>query len=270
MTPILPPLTSRDQELLGRLHQHEPLSTSELQLLFFDGLRTCRRRLGRLQEHGLLLRVFPTRCTRGGNTEALWFLSPGGRRTIGAPARRPPSLSIPDLEHRRAVAGFFLALVAHGQRRDGEGLYKWLGEQHAQQGTGSAIRPDGYGRYLLPDGEISFYLELDRGTEATSRIKRKLDAYHQALAADRDRRLGNILLVCEGRRRLANLARCVPPGPPWVWGATDHDCYTLLPGGEQQRAFRELPAGPRNPSRLVADCLGCRWRSGQSQARDLA
>jgi hypothetical protein len=104
--PCLPAVTVRDRELLDRLSQHEPLSTSELHLLFFSGLRTCRRRLSRLEAAGLLVRVFPTRSTRSGSAEALWFLSPNGRRAIGAPGRRLPGLSIPDLEHRRAAAAF--------------------------------------------------------------------------------------------------------------------------------------------------------------------
>lgn len=98
----------------------------------------------------------------------------------------------------------------------------WLGEQQAQQGTGASVRPDGYGRYLLPDGEVTFYLEVDRATEPTRRVKAKLDAYKQALAADTHRDRGNVLLVCDGRRRLANLARCAPSGPPWV-----HEVETL-------------------------------------------
>jgi hypothetical protein len=266
MKPSLPAVTVRDRELLDRLSQHEPLSTSELHLLFFSGLRTCRRRLSRLEAEGLLVRVFPTRSTRGGSAEALWFLSPNGRRVIGAPGRRLPGLSIPDLEHRRAAAAFFLALIERSLNRPGEGLYSWLGEQQAQQGTGATVRPDGYGCYLLPEGEITFYLELDRGSEPTGRIKSKLDNYRQALAGDPRREQGNILLVCQGPRRLANLARCAPPGPPWVWGTTDGDRYTLLPGRDQQRAFCELPTGPRQPTRRAADCLGRRWRDATPAA----
>jgi hypothetical protein len=171
MTLTLAALTIRDRELLDRLSQSEPLSTSELRLLFFSGVRTCRERLVKLEAHDLLLRVYPARSHRGGRSEALWFLSTNGRRAIGAPARRPPGLSIPDLEHRRAVARFFLALIERSLIRPGEGLCRWLGEQQAQQGTGASVRPDGYGRYLLPDGEVTFYLEVDRATEPTRRVK---------------------------------------------------------------------------------------------------
>jgi Replication-relaxation len=177
-------------------------------------------------------------------------------------ARRLPGLSIPDLEHRRAAAGFFLALIERSLTRPGEGLYSWLGEQQAQQGTGHSVRPDGYGRYLLPDGEIAFYLEVDRGSESAHRIKGKLDSYRQALAADPHRDRGNILLVCEGQRRLSNLARCAPSGPPWIWGSTDGEHYKLLLAREQQRRFDQLPATPRQVGRRFEDCLGRRWRLG--------
>jgi hypothetical protein len=135
-----------------------------------------------------------------------------------------------------------------------------LARQGRREGTGAGVRPDGYGRYRLPEGEITFYLELDRGSEPTGRIKSKLDAYRQALAANPRRDQGNVLLVCQGPRRLANLARCAPAGPPWVWGTVDGERYTLLPGRPEQRVFCELPAGPRQPGRRTADCLGRRWR----------
>jgi Replication-relaxation len=253
-------VTLRDRELLDRLAQHEPLSTSELCLLFFTGARACRGRLLKLEQQKLLSRVYPSREWRGGATEALWFLSPHGRKMIGAPSRRPPGLSIPDLEHRRAVASFFIGLVKQGLAAHDEGLYRWLGEHQAQQGTGPSVRPDGFGRYLLKDGEITFYLEVDRGTETTKRVKDKLAAYQRALAADRNRDRANILLVCEGRRRLTSLARCAPAGPPWVWGTTDHEHYRLLPTGEQERAFHELSAWPCQPGHRTADCMGRRWR----------
>jgi hypothetical protein len=253
-------VTLRDRELLDRLAQHEPLSTSELCLLFFTGARACRGRLLKLEQQKLLTRVYPSREWRGGATEALWFLSPHGRQTIGASARRPPGLSIPDLEHRRAVARFFLGLVERSLITPDEGLYRWLGEQQAQEGTGPAVRPDGFGRYLLPDGEITFYLEVDRGTETTKRVRDKLAVYRRALAADRNRDRGNILLVCEGRRRLVSLARCAPAGPPWVWGTTDREHYWLLPTGEQERRFSELPVWPRQPGHRTSDCVGRQWR----------
>jgi hypothetical protein len=207
----------------------------------------------------LLVRVFPARPQRGGSEEALWFLSPEGRRLIGAPARRGPGLSIPDLEHRRAVARFFCSLIERSLQRDGEGLWSWRGERSCERGLSGAGRPDGYGRYLHPRGEISFYLELDRGTETSRRLRAKLEAYITALATNPDAGLGNVLLLTEGKRRLNALTDPSLQGPPWIWASSGGGRYTLLPFGEE-RSFLELPGWPRDPDRRVEDCLGQRWR----------
>lgn len=262
-----PRLTDRDLAILHRLAEHEPLTTSELRRLFFAGLRTCQSRLRLLDEAELLCRVYPARSSRGGKSEPLWFLTPHGRRMIGASSRRPPGLSIPDLEHRRAVARFFLALVERSLHRDGEGLYTWFGETNAADGVGGGpLRPDGYGRYLFPDGELTFYLELDRGTEPARRVAAKLTAYQRGLANDPELDHANVLLVCHSKRRLANLAAHAPEGPPWTWASSNGEAYELLPNREQQRSFEELPRRARDPSRRIDDCLGHQWRHARAAA----
>jgi Replication-relaxation len=262
-----PSLTDRDLAILERLTESEPLTTSELRLLFFDGLRTCQARLKLLDDAELLCRVYPARSSRGGKSEPLWFLTPHGRGMISASSRRPPGLSIPDLEHRRAVARFFLALVERSLNRKGEGLYTWFGETNAAAGVGSGpLRPDGYGRYLLPDGEVTFYLELDRGTEPARRVAAKLTAYRHALANDPEREYANVLLVCHSKRRLANLAGYAPEGPPWTWGTVDGETYELLPDREQERPFDSLPRRARDPSRHIDNSLGREWRHASRRA----
>src|SRR5437763_2536692 len=115
----VPPLTARDRALPAQRAEHEPLATSELLLLFFTGPRTCRQRLTQLERAELLLRVYPA-AGRRGTGEALWFLTARARLLLGAPGRRTPSLSLPDLEHRRAVAGFFCTLPERSPQRPGE------------------------------------------------------------------------------------------------------------------------------------------------------
>jgi Replication-relaxation len=262
----LPALTERDRALLAQLAEHEPLATGELRLLFFTGARTCRLRLGQLEQQRLLLRVYPT-AGRKGTSEALWFLTAEARAFLAAPARRTPSLSLPDLEHRRAVARFMCELVQRSLNQPGEGLWCWHGETRAQQGAGGRVRPDAYGRYLLPDGELTFYLELDRGTEPAKRLGAKLAAYTAALATDPGRARGNILLTCPSRRRLQGLAAQAPQGPPWIWATTDCERYQLLPTLQDERTLDRLPLWPRQPEqRPLAACLGRRWqRWGQRQ-----
>jgi hypothetical protein len=264
-------LTVRDRAILARLAEHEPLTTSELKLLFFTGTRTTRARLKQLEDQRLLCRVYPARTSRGGKSEPLWFLAPHGRHLLQAPRRRPPDLSIPDLEHRRAVASFMLALVHRSLHQKDEGLYTWYGETRAATGVGGGpLRPDGYGRYLLPDGELTFYLELDRGTETGKRVADKLAAYQRALANDREARYANIFLVCHSTRRLASLAVHAPAGPPWTWATVNCENFILLPTGEQERRLEQLPLRPRDPARRIEDCLGKRWQHLYSDLRRAA
>ena len=159
----------------------------------------------------------------------------------------------------RAVTRFFCGLVERSLTRSEEGLWSWRGERTSERALGGAVRPDGFGRYLLPAGEIIFYLELDRGTEPGGRVGDKLRRYPPALANDGKREFANVLLVCGGAARLANLARQTPAGPPWFWGTVDAQRYRLLPRGEE-RSFDALPALPRDPGRSVELCVGKRWR----------
>lgn len=264
--PPLPALTERDRALLAQLAEHEPLATGELLLLFFNGARACRVRLAQLEQRRLLLRVYPT-AGRKGTSEALWFLTADARALLGAPTRRTPSLSLPDLEHRRAVARVMCGLVDRSLGRPTEGLWCWHGETRAQHGVGGHVRPDAYGRYLFPDGELTFYLELDRGTEPAKRVGAKLAGYTAALATDTGRGRGNILLLCHSRRRLMSLAGHAPQGPPWIWASTDGEQYSLAPTLDDERLIERLPLWPREPERRpVAGCLGRRWQTwGQRQ-----
>ncbi len=264
--PPLPALTERDHALLAQLAEHEPLATSDLLLLFFTGARTCRVRLAQLEQQQLLVRVYPT-AGRKGTSEALWFLTAEARALLGVPTRRAPSLSLPDLDHRRAVARFICQLVERSLQRPGEGLWCWHGETRAQQWAGGRVRPDAYGRYLLPSGELTFYLELDRGTEPAKRVGAKLAAYTAALATDMGRERGNILLICHSQRRLESLAAHAPQGPPWIWASTDRERYHLLPTLQDERTLDRLPLWHREPKqRPLGACLGRRWQTwGQRQ-----
>src|SRR5581483_8428052 len=140
--PPLPALTERDRALLAQLAEHEPLATGELLLLFFTGARACRVRLAQLEQRRLLLRVYPT-AGRKGTSEALWFLTAEARAFLDAPKRRTPSLSLPDLEHRRTVARFVCGLVGRSFGRSGEGLWCWCwhGETHARPTRDRRARP---------------------------------------------------------------------------------------------------------------------------------
>ncbi len=130
------------------------------------------------------------------------------------------------------------------------------------QSSGGHVRPDAYGRYLLPDGELTFYLELDRGTEPAKRVGAKLAGYTAALATDTGRERGNVLLICHSRRRLESLAAQAPQGPPWIWASTGNERFQLVPTLEDERTLDRLPLWPRESEhRPLSACLGRRWQA---------
>lgn len=217
-------------------------------------------------------RVSSVACIRRGRAGAARANRSGsshrtaGRRSARPDVERPGCRSRTSNTGARSPASSSTWSSA-ASRTGTKGLYTWYGETRAGAGVGGGpLRPDGYGRYLLPDGELTFYLELDRGTESLKRVAAKLAAYQRALAADAELRYANVLLVCHSKRRLANLARHAPAGPPWTWATVDGERYELLPGRDQQRAFHELPLRPRDSARRIEDCLGRPWQQRRVDA----
>jgi hypothetical protein len=105
-------LTARDRELLDRLSQSEPLSTSEVRLLFFSGVRVCRERLVKLEAQDLLLRVYPARSNGAaprrkagaGVTRRLWKVLDDNELTSSAIEQTYQCLTQRDGEHEAELA----------------------------------------------------------------------------------------------------------------------------------------------------------------------
>src|SRR5881398_1739836 len=70
--------------------------------------------------------------------------------------------------HDLEANAFFVALARASAPLLDQGLYHWVGERGCWRAYQEAHElgpiPDGWGRYLLPEGEIIFFLEWDRGT----------------------------------------------------------------------------------------------------------
>jgi hypothetical protein len=74
------------------------------------------------------------------------------------------------------VNAFFCALIEASRGHEGHCLVTWRPE-HRVRTKAAEVKPDGFGRYLHPDGSCEFYLEYDRGTEAFGALSRKLEGY---------------------------------------------------------------------------------------------
>ena len=88
------------------------------------------------------------------------------------------------LRHLRETNSFFSRLVhACKQTRNGTELMLWLGERRASM---AGVRPDGMGSVRHPSGSISFWLELDLGTETHDRLADKLHGFARSIYTPED------------------------------------------------------------------------------------
>ena len=179
-------LDERDHALLLSLLEHKVLSTHQIKSLYFRSFRRCQHRMKELRDLDLVSSFSVGRGFGEGRPPACWYLTkPGLVEIAEAKGVRASDLSwIPDegyrgsqnLAHRLGVNAFFCALAEASRAHEGHCLHTWRPE-HWVRTRAAEVKPDGFGRYLHPDGACEFYLEYDRGTEAFGALARKLDGY---------------------------------------------------------------------------------------------
>ncbi len=275
--------TERDVAVLTALSQYRYLDREQLERLFFQGRRRAQLKLLQLRDHGL---ITGWRCLLQPGLHprpSVYVLAAAGARLLAHASNADPRPLIARSRHARERAfhvlhdleanGFFVDLAAAGRDRPGEGLYHWLGEPACRDGRAAEGAPasDGWGRYLLPDRELFFDLEWDRGTEHERRLRQKASAYvsyfrgrrgasrhHVLFVAPTDRREGELRRVIAGA--LTQAAECCrfwtttaafiknegPQGRIWL------EVQSSRPG---LVAFGQMPGAPRS-DRRVEDCIG--------------
>jgi Replication-relaxation len=184
-------LNARDHALLLSLLEHKVLSTHQIKSLYFRSFRRCQHRMKELRDLGLVSSFSVGRGFGEGRPPACWFLTKEGLAAIAeAKDIRASDLPwVPDhgyrtsqmLAHRLGVNAFFCALAEASRAHQGHCLVTWRPE-HWVRTKAAKVKPDGFGRYLHPDGACEFYLEYDRGTEAFGALARKLEGYLQLAA----------------------------------------------------------------------------------------
>ncbi len=188
-------LTDRDRQLCRLLHEHRVLTTSQVRDLAFGSLNVAQHRLLALARLGVLERFRPVWPHGGGSAPWHYVNGPAGAAVLAAeqattPAqlgyRRDRALAIAHsqrLGHQVGVNGFFAALAARARRHPDAELRAWLSERACAERWGHVVRPDGYGHWRDPDGEVDFFLEYDTGTEPLDRLLAKVDAYTELATA---------------------------------------------------------------------------------------
>ena len=206
---LLASLTARDVAILMALDQYRYLDRQQLEELFFLGPRSSQLRLRFLAQSGLLVawrvRRQPGRIPR----PSVFLLSWRGARVLAQLAGASPDPFVKRAEHARNRAfhvlhdieanAFFVALAAASRSLRHQGLYHWVGERGCWAAYAEAHElgpiPDGWGRYLLPEGEVIFFLEWDRGTLKRARLRSKATYYRTYFRGRQRATTTNVLFV---------------------------------------------------------------------------
>ena len=287
-TDLLGRLSSRDIAALTALHQYRYLDREQLRLLLHSqSPRPCQRQLHKLRDLGLA-HMWHLKPRVGARTEepTVWLISKRGARLLAAHLDQAPGPYVRraadawtncwHVTHDLEANGFLVRLAAAAAPLAIEGLYHWTGEESCRsiyRTRGAAIAPDGWGRYLIPGGEVLLLLEWDRGTESPSRLRAKFSTYANHFEDKTDARLSNVLVVAptpsreetirellalliRGRDRccgfwLTNLdllSRSGPLGEIWLPAV-----------GGRRHCLRELPARPASLRQVEDSIAKPRW-----------
>jgi hypothetical protein len=161
----------------------------------------------------------------------------------------------PRLRHRVECNGFFARLALACRRRGW--MLEWTGERRpaaqwdSSISVGPLITPDGIGRVVAPDREISFFLEYERATENHAQLENKIDRYR--VVGRTGRGLDALLFVFPSGRREREARRALAGAGFTVGTAVRHDVLrdplgmVWLPlDDDRRRMILELPLEPRD------------------------
>jgi hypothetical protein len=180
-------ITERDKEICLAIFEHRFLTTHQAQRIFFDSYTRARTRLLNLHQFRVLERFRPNRRT--GSHPNYYVLDEVGVHVVAAlkgldlkglgydKHKAVAQVFSPRLLHMTEVNDFFSRLIEVSRRRRKFTVTNWLGERACAARWKHYIYPDGFAELRSRAESISFWLELDGGTEIHSRLVQKLDRY---------------------------------------------------------------------------------------------
>ncbi len=301
-------LGSRDRALLALLSEHSTLTTRDLEALLFPSLRAAQMRLLKLRppvvkrdrRHGsmvwirnaeglgLVMRWSRTPAGSWAKLPAVYLLRQKGALVLAAirdldsagtqrlvQRAYNAAYFATQLEHDLGVTGFFAGLARASRQLSDQGLDAWMGEaamrrRYQERGGEQAPAPDGWGRYLAGDREVTCQLEWDRSTEPPTAITAKAKGYGAFYDGRPGGEFNHVLWVADREPRERSIRQAVDAAKPdarhvshWTTTAEQLLLRGVLgvvwqPMGEGPRkALPQLPGRP-NASHALEDCLGRR------------
>lgn len=182
--------SNRDAEIVSLLHTHAVLCTEQIAALVFSGqkygLKMARRRLKSLVEHGRV-----TRRRFAVYASNVYYIDTMPKQW----------------EHRLGVNWVYCWLRLN--LKPGESLYHWQAPYYSGD-----LRPDALWAVRSGGQSQVGFLELDRGTNAFSKVKQYNDYYQQKAYqgewwAAQATRFPQVLIATETQARLNRILRCI-------------------------------------------------------------
>lgn len=211
---VLSHLTQRDLDICLDIFDHRFLTSTQVYQLHFSTHARARVRLHELYLLGLLNRFRPPK--RPGSWPWHYVLDKLGADIVsqarGIDANRLylrknrhlALVNSPRLIHMRQINDFFCGLSEVCRQADGFAVASWLGEASSASLCQSVVRPDGIATVQTRSGTVAFFLELDRGTEESGRLRDKMIDYDEAAIS---KHLPKLLLFCFPSTRRERFAR---------------------------------------------------------------
>lgn len=191
-------VTPRDISLLTSLAENQLLTTSQIQAQYFPSIHRARKRLNQLWWSGFVQRVKIPPGLELLSAEAVYSIARAGLRllqaqgrhqfgwTVPKPPKRPGSLMF--LSHTLLRNSFRIALENSVHQDSSVGLCDWKHDGSLAQSVlvpntqtqalqKVVLKADAYFRLRKNEREVEFYLEIDNGTMALTRLVEKLKAY---------------------------------------------------------------------------------------------
>ena len=215
-------LTSRDRELARLLAEHQVLTTEQCEALLGANPVTLGHRLVELARLQVVDRFRPLATVGAGSAPYHYVLGQAGAAVVAAeqgldPAaigyRRDQALAVAHsgrlFAHLVGVNGFFAALARHARTHPDARLVCFWSAARCAEPWGTIVRPDAYGRWAEPAGEVDFFLEHDPGDAPPERLAGKLSGYDDLALGSRI--ATPILVWTPDPEREAALRRLPPP-----------------------------------------------------------
>lgn len=230
-------LTERDRHIANDCFEHRVLTSSQIKRLYFGGTRSANARLGMLYRLRVLDRFRPSLPMGQGTAPYHWILDEAGARIVadhrnvdraklGWEHSVAASIATSQkLSHHVEVNEFFTRLAVEASAA-GSALSEWYGERTCHHMFSGIVVADGYGVLNVRGGApLHFLVELDRGTEASVRLRKKAEDYELILPRSclKDLNPMVLLLTPSAARAETATAAIACAGAPIavvVWSAT--------------------------------------------------